>query len=352
MAKRTKGSEEKTDGFLKLKAAIREKNIGNLYFFYGEETFLMQHYLGQIRKLLLDELTESFNFHKLTNENFDLQTLADCVENLPMMAEHSLVWVDEIDIFKLPESDREKLTQIFSDIPDYCTLLFTYVTTPWKPDKRFKKLYDAISANGLEVEFAKQEQRDLIPWITRHFAAHQRRITPDLCAYLIEITGGTMTALAGEIDKICAYSGAENIVKSDIDAVVEPVLEADAFAMADMLIRGECAKALDKLHTLLNKQQEPLMILGAVGKRFRQMASARILMDNGRGPGELMRICGMKDYPARLTMDAAGKFPAAFYKKAAMLVLETDRQLKTSYDDPARLMEMLLLQLAQEAYHG
>lgn len=352
MAKRTKEREDSADSLRMLKTAIREKNIGKLYFFYGEETFLMQHYFGQIRKLLLDELTESFNFHKLTSENFDLQTLADCVENLPMMAEHSLVWIDEIDIFKLPEGDREKLTQIFSDIPSYCTLVFTYVTTAWKPDKRFKKLYDAICANGQEVEFAKQEHRDLIPWIARHFAAHQKRISPDLCAYLIDITGGTMTALGGEIAKICAYSGAENIVKSDIDAVVEPVLEADSFAMADMLIRGECAKALDKLHTLLNKQQDPLMILGAVGKRFRQMAAARLLLDNGKGPGELMRICGMKDYPARLTMDAAGKFPASFYKKAATLMLETDRQLKTSYDDPTRLMELLLLQLSQEARNG
>ena len=352
MAKRTKADENKSNGLQKLKQAIREKNIGRLYFFHGEETFLMHHYLGQLRKLLLDELTESFNFHKLTNENFDMQTLADCIENLPMMAEHSLIWVDEIDIFKLPESDREKLTQIFSDIPDYCTILFTYITTPWKPDKRFTKLWAAIQNCGQEVEFAKQEQRDLIPWITRHFAAHQKRITPDLCAYLIEITGGTMTALNGEIAKICAFSGAENIVKSDIDAVVEPVLEADAFAMADMLIRGECGKALDKLHTLLNKQQEPLMILGAMGKQFRQMAAARILLDNGRGSGELMRICGMYDYPARKTMDAAGKFPAVFYRKAAALVLETDRQIKTSFDDPARLLELLILQLAQEARNG
>ena len=28
------------------------------------------------------------------------------------------VTLDDIDIFRLPESDREKLTEIFSDIPD------------------------------------------------------------------------------------------------------------------------------------------------------------------------------------------------------------------------------------------
>ena len=33
-----------------LKAAIKAKNIGNLYFFHGEETFLLHHYLEQLRK--------------------------------------------------------------------------------------------------------------------------------------------------------------------------------------------------------------------------------------------------------------------------------------------------------------
>lgn len=348
MAKRT----EQPNMLQQLKSDIRNKCVGRLYFFHGEETFLLHHYLDQLKKQLLDELTESFNFHKLNNETFDLRSFADCVENLPMMAEHTLVWVDEIDIFKLPESDREKLIDVLSDIPDYCTVVFTYVTTVWKPDKRLKKLWDAVEKYGCAVEFAKQEPRDLIPWITRHFAAGKKRITPDLCAYLIDITGGTMTSLSGEISKICAYSGAENITKSDIDAVTEPVLDAVVFQMTDLLGQGEYGPALIKLRTLLKMQQEPIAILGAIGGHFRRLGTARTLLDNGKGPGELMRLCAIGDYPARKTMSAAGRFSARFFRKAAELVLETDRQMKTSFDEPERLLELLLMQLAREARNG
>ena len=38
--------------------------------------------------------------------------------------------------------------------------------------------------------------------------------------------------------------------------------------------------------------------------------------------------------------------------KAAELILETDRQMKTSYDDPDRLLELLILRLGQEARNG
>ena len=344
--------KEKPNMLQQLKADIRQKQVQRLYFFHGEETFLLHHYLEQLKKLLLDELTESFNFHKLTNETFDIQSFADSVENLPMMAENTLVWVDEVDLFKLPELDREKMAEIFADIPDYCCVVFTYVTTPWKPDKRLKKFWDAIDKNGTVVEFAKQEQRDLIPWITRHFASHKKRITPDLCAYLIDITGGTMTALGGEIAKIAAYSGSDDIRRSDIDAVTEPVLDAVVFQMTDLLGQREYGLALLKLQQLLKMQEDHLALLGAVGGHFRRLATARVLMDNGKGPGELMTLCNMKDYPARKTMAAAGKFSSRFYAKAAQLVLETDYKMKTSFDDKDRLLELLILQLAQEARNG
>ena len=344
--------KEQPNNLQQLKLDIRNKQCQRLYFFHGEEVFLLHHYLEQLRKILLDELTESFNFHKLNNETFDIQSFADSVENLPMMAENTFVWVDEIDIFKMNEADREKMVEILSDIPDYCTVVFTYVTTAWKPDKRLKKLWDAIDKNGTIVEFAKQDQRDLIPWVARHFASRKKRITNDLCAYLIDITGGTMTALSGEIDKIASYSGADEIRKSDIDAVTEPVLDAVVFQMTDLMSQGEYGPALLKLQQLLKMQQEPLSILGAVGGHFRRLAAARILMDNGKGSAELMRLCGLGDYPARKTMSAAGRFSSRFYAKAAELVMETDYQIKTSFDEPERLLEVLILRLAQEARNG
>ena len=344
--------EKNVAGLQNLKAAIRAKQVENLHFFHGEELFLQSHYLQQLRKLLLDELTESFNYHRLTNETFDIRSFADAVENLPMMAEHTLVQVDDIDLFKLPEDSRNKVAEVLSDIPDYCTVVFTYVTVEWHPDKRLKKLWEAVDGNALIVEFAKQDQRDLIAWVTRHFAAQKKRISTDLCAYLIDITGGTMTALSGEIQKICAYSGADEIKKSDIDAVTEPVLDAVVFQMTDLLSSGRYDQAMLKLQTLLKMQQEPLAILGAVGGHFRRIGTARTLLDYGKNASDLQKLCGIPDYPARKTMEAARRFRPEFCAKAAELVLETDYKMKTSFDEPERLLELLILQLAQEAVHG
>ena len=232
------------DELSRLKQAIKAASPERLYFFHGEEVFLLHHYLNEMRKKTIDELTQDFNSHRFTQETFTVQAFCDAVEALPMMAESTFVQVDEIDIFKLNESEREKMIEIFSDVPDYCTVVFTYEIVEWKPDKRLKKLWEAVSKHGTIVEFAKQSQRDLIAWVTRHFATYHKRISTDLCSYLIDITGGTMTALQGEIKKIAAYSGADTIVKSDIDAVTEPVLDAVVFQMTDLLGSGKYGEAL------------------------------------------------------------------------------------------------------------
>ena len=89
-----------------LKMALKNKDLGRLYIFHGEEVFLLHHYLEQMKKQMLDPLTESFNFHRLNNETFDIRAFADAVENLPMMADATFVQVDEIDLFKMNEGDR------------------------------------------------------------------------------------------------------------------------------------------------------------------------------------------------------------------------------------------------------
>lgn len=344
MAKKDAGTDA---GYQKLKSDLRAKTPGKLYVFYGEEAYLRAHHLQLLKKTLVDGLTEEFNFHRFTPENFSMDALSDSVEAYPMMAEHSMVQVEELDLFKLPEAEREHMIAILSDIPDYCCVVFVYETVPFKPDKRQKKLWDAISQNATIVEFRKQGERELCDWITRHFAAQGKQIDFELCRYLIVQTGGAMTTLNGEIGKIAAFCSGTKVTKADINAVVEPVLEAVVFDISNAIAAGNFSLALTKLRTLLQKQEEPISIMAAIGSQMRRLHAARVLIDSGKGADSLMQLYGLGEYPARLTMNQAGRLSTAFCRRAVLLCLQIDEQLKTSADAPERLLELLILQLAQ-----
>ena len=163
------------------------------------------------------------------------------------------------------------------------------------------------------------------------------------------ITGGSMSTMVSEISKVVAYCEAPMITRADIDAVVEPVLDAVVFELTDALTRGDFSKALSKLRTLLQMQEEPIPILGAIGAQMRKANAARTLMDCGRGPDALMKLYGMGQYPAQKTFEFARRVTPEFLANGVQLCEQTDYRLKTSYDEPQRLLELLILQLAQEA---
>ncbi len=232
-------------GYARLKGDLAQKTPGSFYVLYGEEDYLRRYYLSMLRRQLVDGPTEDFNFHRLTSENFSMQVLSESLEALPMMAERTMIQVDDVDLFALPEDDRTQLAALFSDIQDYACLVLVYAD--FKPDKRKKKLWDAMEKNAVLAEFAYQTERDLTAWIVRHFRAEKKNISPALCGYLLQRCGSSMTRLDAEIAKICAYSGADDIVRADIDAVVEPTLEAVVFEITDALGQREFDRALERL---------------------------------------------------------------------------------------------------------
>ena len=271
---------------------------------------------------------------------------------MPMMAERTLVRVDDVDLFKQPEGAREQYAAILSDIPDYCCVLFVYDTVEFKINSTMKKLAAAVKEHAQIVSFDKQSERSLCAWITRHFRAHGKSVTDELCQYLIFRTDGLMTTLGGEIDKIAAYQEGDAITRGAIDAVVIPALSAQTFDISDAVVNRDFEKALFKLQELYAMQTDPIVVLGAIGAQLRRLYYARVILSSGGGQKELMELTGLKSYPAGLTMTAARRVTDRFCQSAIQLVLDTDLAMKASAGEQEQLLELLLVRLAQEAQHG
>ena len=347
----------KEDNLSVLKQDLKTDQYGRLYFFCGEEHYLRDHYLQMMKNKLLDGPAADFNYHRFTQEKMDLQSLADAVEAMPMMAEWSMVQVDDYDLSKLNEGDREVLTAILSDIPEYCVVVFVFDTVEFKVDGRQKKLAEALD-KGLKVEFRRQSQRELNSWIRRHFKSHGKDIEDRQCEYLTFVTGGTMMALSAEIGKIASYTSGPLVTEQDINAVVIPVLDAEIFDLTDAIADGNYEKALIKLRMLLQMQEEPIPLLGAIGGAMRRLLYARIAMASGKGEGALAELLKAStgraphSYVLQKTMTTARRVTDSFCAAAVRLCMEADEKLKSSSGSDQRTLELLLLQLAQEARRG
>ena len=343
----TKKPSKANEAFQKLKNDLAASTLGCAYIFYGEESYLREFYLGELRKKLIPQGFEEFNYHAMEGKDVTVQSLAEMAEAMPMMAERTLLVVSDYNIFKQDAEQRERFIAFLNDIPEYCCVVFVYDTVEYKPDRTMKKLCKAIADHVETVEFKAADSSDLVPWIARRFKAIGKEIDRQTAEYLIFTCGGLMTGLVPEITKIGTYAKGKTITQKDIDAVADPILSAEVFKLSDAVLQGNYDLAASILGDLLKMQQEPIMILAALGSQLRRIYTARLAIDSGRDKYRLMELGEMKsDCPAKLLMNAARRTTADWCADAVKMCQVLDRRLKSERGiDAAGELKMLLIAL-------
>ena len=336
-------------GYQKLKKDLAEGGVpGQLYIFHGEETYLRDYYMGRLREKLLSGGMGEFNLHEIKARDMSPHTLEEAVDCLPMMAERTFILVTDFDLFKAGEKDREGYIRIFSQLPDYCCLVFLYDLIEYKADAR-TKLAAALKQHGTVVNFVRQDQGDLVDWVRRRFKALGKDIDSRLALELIFTCGDLMTNLIGEIEKIGAYAKQKHITRADIDAVATPQLDAVVFRMTDAIGERNFDRAMAVLGELYQMQEAPIKIMWSLGRQMRQIYSARLALEQGRGSSYVASLWGLKPYPADKLMASAKRFSLKWCRKAVIRCAQTDLAMKSTGQDGQELLTTLLLELSMPA---
>ena len=329
-----------------LKRDLKAGSVKNLYVFHGEEAYLREHYLGQLRQALLPAGLEEFNLHTAPGKDCSPEWIEQAADCLPMMSERTLVVVTDYDLFGGGEERREGLLRVLSDLPDYCCVVFVYDLIPYKADGR-SRLAHLLKEKGAVVEFRRQAQGDLTDWICRRFKATGHSIDTEDARYLMFLCGDLMTNLVSEIEKIGAFAAGQRVTRQDIDAVAVPLVDAVVFRMTDAVARKEFDRAAGVLAGLFQDRQPPIMILSVMGKYFRQLYTARLCLERGLGREELMALWNMRQtYQADKLLAAARGFSLPWCRHAVRRCAQCDRTLKLNYGREEELLTGLLMELA------
>ncbi len=336
-------------GLNRLKVALKENTVGGTYLFYGEEDYLRERYLDMVKKRVLDENMETFNYHELDGNDLIPPYLEQTVDCLPMMAERTLIVVKDWDLMKLGEAMRSQLLEILAQLPSYCTLIFLYQSLEFKA---VASIYlTSLKELACFVQFPRQDQASLVRWVSRHFQDLGHEISPQVALDLIFYCGDSMTELAGEIQKVGAYAKNSMITKDDILAVATPHIDAMAYAMTDAMGRGDFDNALGILHQLHQMKEPAIKIMASVSKMLRQVYGTKVAQNAGKNQSYVAELYGLRSYPAQKLMENARRFTIEWCRDAVVLSAKTDLRLKSSGKsgdvDQLMILTELVLKLAQ-----
>ncbi len=340
-------AEKKTDSaeYRALKRDLAENKVGNVYVFTGEERYLLEHYLREIRKKIVQEGMEEFNHRRFEGKGLDLAVLSEALDALPVFSERTLTEVWDFDFSKLSDDERETMLSLLSELPDYGCLIFVFDTMTFKLDARVKT-NARIKKLLPVVEFRAQEKSDLTNWIGRRFRSLGKQIDQGTAEYLAFVSGGLMTPLIGEIDKTAAYCRGTRITRADIDAVVTPVLDAAVFRMTDAIVTHRFDDAAAVLSDLLGMNEAPQKIIYSISMKMRQLLAAKIYIECGKSLAELMELCSIRfEFQARNLMSAARRVDIDWCKHSVRLCAETALALNSG--GSADCLTVLLMSLAE-----
>lgn len=266
----------KDDTFLTLKQQIKSKTTGNLYLFFGEETYIKNTYLKIMSELVPDDGFGDFNRIFIDGKETDTDRIDDAINSFPMMAEKKLVIIKNSGIFKAPKEEiREFWLKELENLPDFVLLIFDEVEV----DKR-SATYKAVQKAGLCVEFQFMKEYEIAAWVMREAQKSGKKISKDSAELLVSMCDPGIENIKNELDKLCNYSG-EEIYKSDIEKVVSKPLNIVIFELTDALMNKQNDVAMAIILRLKENRESAFNILYLLSSAFDKMLQAKLLLEDG-----------------------------------------------------------------------
>ena len=236
------------------------------FLFIGEETFLIEEALTRLKSSLGENA--ALNYTLLNAEDgCDIRSLIESCNTLPFLGEKRAVALRNVN--KLKKDELARLSVYCADPADFCTLVMT-VETPEAIKKALDGPLKPLAPHATAKRFDALKAGPLVQWISNRVAAGGKTIATDAAARLAELTGENLSLIAGEIEKLLTYVGAETAInKAAVETLVAATTEASLFKFSDALFQRR-REALAELGDIERGASEPLALIGLLTSQTTQ----------------------------------------------------------------------------------
>lgn len=246
-------------------------------------------------------------------------------------------------------------------------------------DKR-KRLFKTIKKTGVVIDCSiargaraadRRQQKEILK---THLAKVVERVgkttTPGTFDALFENTGADLRTFNSEVDKLVTFVGdSEVITASDVDNASEKTREDPVYELANAIGERVVGKALSHVDGLLKANLFPLQILSTVINQIRKLilskdvagrlargkwrkgmdyrAFQRAVLPELQKHEGLLPTANVHPFVLYKTLMQAEKFSFDELTRGLESCLDTDRQLKSSRQDPRLVLENLVIRLCE-----
>lgn len=146
----------------------------------------------------------------------------------------------------------------------------------------------ALDRAGVYLQVWPVEPKAVPAWVSQRLKSKGFQATPDAVALIAGRVEGNLLAAAQEVDKLALlYDGGV----LDAEAVAEAVSDSarfDAFKLVDAALAGDVPRTVRVLEGLQAEGEEPVLVLGALLRQLKELASLSIEIESGQAPQRVL----------------------------------------------------------------
>ena len=268
-----------------LKTALKNGELSSLYFLYGEEPYLTAHFADLIADTAVPkDGMEDFNRHVFDGTSLSLDALEAAVEAMPLMGEHTCVWVKDYDAGAANAATSERMKAILAKAEEPCVLLFsvTAFTPDVKKNAKWKAFLKDIDKHGVSVCFDHRSSADIAALLMRGAQKRGAVLQKNVAMMMVEQCGSDLFLLNNELDKLCAVVGnGGEITAAILDKVATRQLDASVYELSKALLQKRYDSAYACIAKLFACGEEPIRILAVLSETYVDLYRAKIASIGG-----------------------------------------------------------------------
>ena len=319
---------------------LQKKHILPIYFFYGDEPYLLDEALKSLSNAIVDKNLKDFNLNTFYASEVSVLQIKEAIKTMPVMSNKRVVILKDVCSFK----SINQLQSLIEKPVSSCILVFT----DSKINQRMK-FFKILSQTGAIVKCSALKDYQLVSWIQKIVSDQQKSIDKKACEFLLQRVGSSMLDLNNEITKLMQYIGeSPSITIEHIKQVVSKQYTESVFDLVNAL---GSPKSLLLLKSLIYQGQSEILILTMLARQIRILILVKEAQLENLSSTQICQKVGISSYFLNSYIHQSRSWSFTQLYKFHTLLLETDRLLKSTSISKSLLIESCLLKAFQIRDH-
>lgn len=322
---------------------IQKGNFAPVYLMYGAEPFFIEETIQLLLKNAISDEDAEFNISTYDAEEVVIEQAIEDAITPPFFGDRRVVIIQSASFLtgqkiKLEQNVKELEKYIESPSP---FTIFIVVAPYEKLDDR-KKITKLLKKQAI-VESQVLDNNRIHMWVKERVVSLGSTIEEEAVGTLINLVGVNASIISNELEKLSIYASGGSITVDSVMKLVPKSIEQNIFVLVENVVNRNLKKALEVLHELLYRQEEPIKILGLLASQFRLLYQVKEYTGIGYTGQQIAQRIGVHPYRVKLASQQVRNFKIEELNDIMNELAQADYSMKSSGLDKKLVLEFFIM---------